>query len=1155
MDKKSITSPTPYILLAPGYKESSLGIQVVHRLCHLLNEAGHDARLIECEVNPAWNTPVISFEDHLAYSEGGEPFIAIYPEVVEGNPLNAPVVVRYMLNREGVIEKNSMEARAEDLYFWYRSEFAGKAFQPDLLTLEAYDTSLFCDDAPVKDLDLLYLNRVPAAKIDFSTLPAGIRVLSMQNPLTLAELAAVLKRGRVMYSYESSGTCFLANLCGCPVVARTLPGYEKFAITDSTLTDNAGGIAWHDSPDEIERVRLTLPEVRQWLYKRREDVDRQLQTFISVTQQRAAEKRQHLPGYSTQNWLKLRGMTPDQQRQMAQHVAGLQEPQSLLIVVRNDSHDSHAVELTLNSLATCRETYPYFRVVLTHNAGSINVLPDWVSVSTSTSLLSHAQEQWMQVVAAGTLYVSDSFSTVGLSLNQGSDCFAIYTDELIQEEKGEYTSALRPDFNLDLILSMPWLYARRWLFRVDVLNTVPVELPVHSPGWELEAITRLIEQEGISGIGHISEPQLVVPRTLLHPEPIDIAIIQRHLQQRGYPAAEVRVNGNHSWHLCYGETPSCFVSVIMPASQDLKNMQVGINQMLSNTSHEHYEIIIVRDRAMNSAVNQWLDTIDEAKINKIQIITVAETANDAARYNAGAAAARGDYILLVNPYVIVIEKDWLTHLLNHAQRPEIGSVGSKIISLNRHLVLSAGEMLGGEDLCAPVGYGAAANEGGYMGRLQSDQNYTVLNYSSLMIKKEAWDNVAGMDDSLPSLQQQNIDLCLKLRHAGYMSVWTPHSVIACDVYHLYPQTKRMTLEEEQGRSRLYANWLSQLLRDPSYNDNFSSLRRLFKPECRPAFIRHPFADRQRPVVLGIALPCQAGQPATLTAITDSLTRRQYINGLVTENAQDYSLIHRIDADAIVIEDTLSAETYSVISQLRKRHSCVISQIISPSWIIAQGRHLPEFKGIDRLIVQNHAQAEALRHSDRPVAILSRALIPFTPLQKVTRREGEKLRVLCNTCELNDADIELIHNLVRELASEVTWQVLGPLPAGWEPWIEEHYRYPGHEYYLPFLASIDTDLAIVPRADTKFNRLKDNFCLLETAACAIPALVSDVGSLQSHIPAIRVRNRKVDWLAAIRLAASERSDLANFAHNARHALQDSDWLTGEIINQHLHAWLP
>ncbi|MBN1085470.1 hypothetical protein JNO12_11785 [Erwinia aphidicola] len=62
-------------------------------------------------MNPAWNTPVISFEDYLAYSEGGESCIAIYPEVVQGNPLNAPVVVRYMLNREGVIEKKAMNAK------------------------------------------------------------------------------------------------------------------------------------------------------------------------------------------------------------------------------------------------------------------------------------------------------------------------------------------------------------------------------------------------------------------------------------------------------------------------------------------------------------------------------------------------------------------------------------------------------------------------------------------------------------------------------------------------------------------------------------------------------------------------------------------------------------------------------------------------------------------------------------------------------------------------------------------------------------------------------------------------------------------------------------------------------------------------------------
>ncbi|MBK4726998.1 glycosyltransferase [Pantoea agglomerans] len=1154
MTEKNITPAMPYILLAPGYKESSLGIQVVHRLCHLLNEAGYDARLIECDVNPDWNTPVISFEDYLDYSEGGEPCIAIYPEVVEGNPLNAPIVVRYMLNREGVIEQNKMNAAAEDLYFWYRSEFAAKAFDPQMLSLEAYDASLFCDDKTVKDLDLLYLNRVPRSKVDFSTLPADVRILSMENPLSLTELAAVLKRGRVLYTYESSGTCFLANLCGCPVVARTLRGYETLAMTEDTVKDNAGGIAWNDTPEEIVRTRQTLPSVRQWLFSKREKLDRQMQVFIAQTQQRAADIRERLPQYTLPHWLAQREITPSQRHQVAARMTALPSPASLLIVVRNESQDSTSLEATLTSLAACRAGYPHFRVVLTSLADSAVGLP-WVSIATDDRVLQRAKEQWVQVVDAGVRFLADGFCTLGLSLSSAPECFAVFADELVEEGQGEVTTALRPDFNLDLVLSTPWRYARRWLFRLDAVNSMTMELSLNLIAWELEAITRLIELNDIAGIGHISEPLLVVPHILLQPDEIDIAVIQRHLEQRGYADGQVQVNGDKPWRLCYGETQSLMVSVIIPASNSLNDMQTVVDQMLINTSHELYEIIIVRDATTSAAVNAWLDSIVHSQTQKIPVVTLAGIGNDAAKYNAGAAAARGDFILLVNPYVIVIEKDWLTHLLNHAQRPEVGSVGGKIISLNRHLVLSAGEILVGEELCAAVGYGAAVDEPGYMQRLQSDQNYTVLNYSCLMIKKEAWNNVAGMDDSLATLKQQNIDLCLKLRQAGYMSVWTPHSIIACDAYFLYPKSKQVTKEELQGNATLRANWLPHLLRDPAYNDHFSTLRKLFKPECRPALISHPFADRPLPVVLGITLPAAAHAPESFPAVIDSLSRKKIINGLVTENALDYGLIHRADADAMVISGELSDEARALIIALKKRQSSIIAQVISPAWIIAQGRNVPDLTGIDRLIVHNAAQAEAVRQYDRPVVILPRSLASFTPRQKGGRRAGDKLRVLCNTCELSDADIELVHNLVRELAAEVSWQVLGPLPAGWEPWIEEHYRYPGDEYYLPQLAQMDTDLAMIPRADNKLNRLKDDFSLKAFAACAIPALVSDVGSLQGHIPALRVRNRKADWLAAIRTAASERNVLADLAHSAQQALRDTDWLSGETINQHLRAWLP
>jgi hypothetical protein len=111
-----------------------------------------------------------------------------------------------MLNREGVIMQNAIEAGADDLFFWYRPEFADKEPDPNILGIECYDLSLFQDDQPVKDKDFLP-EQDPESALDLSGQPENITILSMRNPLSLRELAMLLKRGRVLYTYESSGTC------------------------------------------------------------------------------------------------------------------------------------------------------------------------------------------------------------------------------------------------------------------------------------------------------------------------------------------------------------------------------------------------------------------------------------------------------------------------------------------------------------------------------------------------------------------------------------------------------------------------------------------------------------------------------------------------------------------------------------------------------------------------------------------------------------------------------------------------------------------------------------------------------------------------------------------------------------------------------------
>lgn len=133
----------PYVMTVPGYIEASLGIQVVHRLCHLINQHGGEAYVVSPETNPEWNTPQLTSGKFNEYKESGEIFIAVYPEIESGNPLEAPVCVRYMLNKEAVLNGNSINADEDDLFFFYRQEFAENEANVNLLTISTYDLSVF----------------------------------------------------------------------------------------------------------------------------------------------------------------------------------------------------------------------------------------------------------------------------------------------------------------------------------------------------------------------------------------------------------------------------------------------------------------------------------------------------------------------------------------------------------------------------------------------------------------------------------------------------------------------------------------------------------------------------------------------------------------------------------------------------------------------------------------------------------------------------------------------------------------------------------------------------------------------------------------------------------------------------------------------------
>jgi GT2 family glycosyltransferase len=89
----------------------------------------------------------------------------------------------------------------------------------------------------------------------------------------------------------------------------------------------------------------------------------------------------------------------------------------------------------------------------------------------------------------------------------------------------------------------------------------------------------------------------------------------------------------------------------------------------------------------------------------------------------------------------------------------------------------------------------------------------------LLTRREVFRKVRGFDEERLPVTFSDVDLCLKMRRAGYLIVYTPFAKL----YHHESGTRRRTvepLETEVMRER----WAAVLERDPYYNPNLSRER-------------------------------------------------------------------------------------------------------------------------------------------------------------------------------------------------------------------------------------------------------------------------------------------------------------------------------------------
>lgn len=222
------------------------------------------------------------------------------------------------------------------------------------------------------------------------------------------------------------------------------------------------------------------------------------------------------------------------------------------------------------------------------------------------------------------------------------------------------------------------------------------------------------------------------------------------------------------------------VSVIIPNYNGRRFLDPCLGALLRQTyAQELIEVIMVDDASTDDSVAYVRERYPQVKI-----VELARNSGLAAGCNAGARAADGDLLVMLNNDTEP-EPGWLAALVDVAEaHPTAGAVASKMLLFDRRDTLhNAGDVMGAD--------GIPRNRGVWeVDRGQYDARTEIFGGcgGGVAYRRDAWEAAGGFDERL-FMYLEDVDLAWRLQLLGWQSRFAP----AARLYHHLSATGGGTL--------------------------------------------------------------------------------------------------------------------------------------------------------------------------------------------------------------------------------------------------------------------------------------------------------------------------------------------------------------------------
>ena len=275
------------------------------------------------------------------------------------------------------------------------------------------------------------------------------------------------------------------------------------------------------------------------------------------------------------------------------------------------------------------------------------------------------------------------------------------------------------------------------------------------------------------------------------------------------------------------------VSIIIANKDYISDLDKCITSILEKSTYKNYEIIVVENNSTDPDTFKYYDMIT-AKSDKVKVVYwEGKGFNYSKINNYGFEVAKGEHIILLNNDIEILTPSWIEEMLMFSQRNDVGAVGAMLYYPD-DTIQHAGVIIGigGDPEMAVAGHSHKyfkRGDYGYASRLALAQNLSAVTAACVMIRSDVFREVEGLDEGY-AVAFNDVDLCLKIRKAGYLIVWTPFA----EAYHYESKSRGLeTTPEKVARfNSEINNFLSKWREtrdagDPYYNPNLTLEREDF----------------------------------------------------------------------------------------------------------------------------------------------------------------------------------------------------------------------------------------------------------------------------------------------------------------------------------------